>query len=159
MSARASVLTNGWSDRVAPWTFLGWSGHWFILAARQRFTLMTKRAPVSSRRGLAFGNAAPLLSHRMSTPHPLSIWARNVSPSPTLAVDAKAKALKPRVKTSVVSPPANPTSTLPNTSRRRASPRSKPARRNTRRRPASSRCARPSSTATPRNTGSKRPRR
>jgi aspartate aminotransferase len=29
----------------------------------------------------------------MSTPHPLSIWARNVSPSPTLAIDAKAKAL------------------------------------------------------------------
>src|SRR5215207_2717775 len=29
----------------------------------------------------------------MSTPHSLSVWARNVSPSPTLAVDAKAKAL------------------------------------------------------------------
>ncbi len=29
----------------------------------------------------------------MSTPHPLSTWARNVSPSPTLAIDAKAKAL------------------------------------------------------------------
>src|SRR3979409_2363823 len=29
----------------------------------------------------------------MSIPHPLSVWARNVSPSPTLAVDAKAKAL------------------------------------------------------------------
>jgi len=29
----------------------------------------------------------------MSTPHPLSVWARNVSPSPTLAIDAKAKAL------------------------------------------------------------------
>ncbi len=28
-----------------------------------------------------------------STPHPLSVWARNVSPSPTLAIDAKAKAL------------------------------------------------------------------
>src|SRR3569833_455257 len=27
-------------------------------------------------------------------PAPLSIWARNVSPSPTLAVDAKAKALQ-----------------------------------------------------------------
>jgi len=30
----------------------------------------------------------------MSTPLPLSSWAQNVSPSPTLAVDAKAKALK-----------------------------------------------------------------
>src|SRR5262245_65011246 len=31
----------------------------------------------------------------MSTPSsPLSIWARNVSPSPTLAIDAKAKALQ-----------------------------------------------------------------
>jgi len=31
----------------------------------------------------------------MSTlPHPLSTWARNIEPSPTLAVDAKAKALK-----------------------------------------------------------------
>jgi len=30
----------------------------------------------------------------MSTPLPLSIWAKNISPSPTLAVDAKAKALK-----------------------------------------------------------------
>ena len=30
----------------------------------------------------------------MSTPPPLSIWARNISPSPTLAVDAKAKALQ-----------------------------------------------------------------
>ncbi|AOS45988.1 Aspartate aminotransferase [Lacunisphaera limnophila] len=29
----------------------------------------------------------------MSTPYPLSVWARNVSPSPTLAIDAKAKAL------------------------------------------------------------------
>ncbi|MBS0662152.1 MAG: pyridoxal phosphate-dependent aminotransferase [Verrucomicrobia bacterium] len=30
----------------------------------------------------------------MSTaPHPLSVWARNISPSPTLAVDAKAKAM------------------------------------------------------------------
>jgi len=29
----------------------------------------------------------------MSSPHPLSTWARNVSPSPTLAIDAKAKAL------------------------------------------------------------------
>src|SRR6185369_6606034 len=29
----------------------------------------------------------------MSTPHPLSVWALNVSPSPTLAIDAKAKAL------------------------------------------------------------------
>jgi aspartate aminotransferase len=29
----------------------------------------------------------------MSTPHPLSIWARNISPSPTLAIDAKAKAM------------------------------------------------------------------
>jgi aspartate aminotransferase len=29
----------------------------------------------------------------MSIPHPLSVWARNVSPSPTLAIDAKAKAL------------------------------------------------------------------
>ncbi len=29
----------------------------------------------------------------MSTPPPLSIWARNVSPSPTLAIDAKAKAM------------------------------------------------------------------
>lgn len=29
----------------------------------------------------------------MSTPHPLSVWARNVSPSPTLAIDAKAKAM------------------------------------------------------------------
>ena len=29
----------------------------------------------------------------MSTPQPLSIWAKNVSPSPTLAIDAKAKAL------------------------------------------------------------------
>ncbi len=30
----------------------------------------------------------------MSTPPPLSLWARNISPSPTLAVDAKAKALQ-----------------------------------------------------------------
>lgn len=30
----------------------------------------------------------------MSTPSPLSTWAQNISPSPTLAVDAKAKALK-----------------------------------------------------------------
>lgn len=29
----------------------------------------------------------------MSTPSPLSVWAQNVSPSPTLAIDAKAKAL------------------------------------------------------------------
>ena len=29
----------------------------------------------------------------MSTPHPLSIWAQNVSPSPTLEIDAKAKAM------------------------------------------------------------------
>jgi len=29
----------------------------------------------------------------MSTPHPLSVWARNVAPSPTLAIDAKAKAM------------------------------------------------------------------
>jgi aspartate aminotransferase len=29
----------------------------------------------------------------MSQPHPLSVWARNVSPSPTLAIDAKAKAM------------------------------------------------------------------
>jgi aspartate aminotransferase len=29
----------------------------------------------------------------MSTPPPLSVWARNVSPSPTLAIDAKAKAM------------------------------------------------------------------
>src|ERR1700751_614653 len=28
------------------------------------------------------------------TPAPLSIWARNVSPSPTIAVDSKAKALQ-----------------------------------------------------------------
>ena len=32
--------------------------------------------------------------HPMSSaPLPLSIWARNISPSPTLAVDAKAKAM------------------------------------------------------------------
>lgn len=30
----------------------------------------------------------------MSIPPPLSVWARNISPSPTLAVDAKAKALQ-----------------------------------------------------------------
>jgi aspartate aminotransferase len=30
----------------------------------------------------------------MSTPLPLSIWAKNISPSPTLAIDAKAKALQ-----------------------------------------------------------------
>jgi aspartate aminotransferase len=29
----------------------------------------------------------------MTSPHPLSVWARNVSPSPTLAIDAKAKAM------------------------------------------------------------------
>ena len=29
-----------------------------------------------------------------NSPAPLSTWARNVSPSPTLAVDAKAKALQ-----------------------------------------------------------------
>ncbi len=29
----------------------------------------------------------------MSIPHPLSVWAQNVSPSPTLAIDAKAKAM------------------------------------------------------------------
>ena len=28
----------------------------------------------------------------MSTPLPLSTWAKNISPSPTLAIDAKAKA-------------------------------------------------------------------
>ena len=28
-----------------------------------------------------------------SAPRPLSTWARNISPSPTLAVDAKAKAM------------------------------------------------------------------
>lgn len=28
-----------------------------------------------------------------SAPAPLSVWAKNISPSPTLAVDAKAKAL------------------------------------------------------------------
>lgn len=30
----------------------------------------------------------------MSQPPPLSVWARNVAPSPTLAIDAKAKAMK-----------------------------------------------------------------
>jgi aspartate aminotransferase len=30
----------------------------------------------------------------MNAPHPLSTWARNVAPSPTLAIDAKAKAMK-----------------------------------------------------------------
>lgn len=30
----------------------------------------------------------------MNDPHPLSTWAHNVAPSPTLAIDAKAKALK-----------------------------------------------------------------
>ncbi len=30
----------------------------------------------------------------MSQPHPLSVWAQNVAPSPTLAIDAKAKAMK-----------------------------------------------------------------
>ena len=30
----------------------------------------------------------------MSTPLPLSTWAKNISPSPTLAIDAKAKALQ-----------------------------------------------------------------
>lgn len=30
----------------------------------------------------------------MSTPHPLSLWAQNVSPSPTLEIDAKAKAMQ-----------------------------------------------------------------
>ena len=29
-----------------------------------------------------------------ASPAPLSTWARNVAPSPTLAVDAKAKALQ-----------------------------------------------------------------
>ena len=29
----------------------------------------------------------------MSQPHPLSVWAQNVSPSPTLVIDAKAKAM------------------------------------------------------------------
>ncbi|HTL69493.1 MAG TPA: pyridoxal phosphate-dependent aminotransferase [Lacunisphaera sp.] len=29
----------------------------------------------------------------MSTPHPLSVWAQNIAPSPTLAIDAKAKAM------------------------------------------------------------------
>ena len=29
----------------------------------------------------------------MNAPHPLSVWARNISPSPTLAIDAKAKAM------------------------------------------------------------------
>ena len=33
----------------------------------------------------------------------LSQWARNVSPSPTLAVDSKAKAMKPTVKGGKVS--------------------------------------------------------
>jgi len=44
-------------------------------------------------RELAFGIGSPLFLFRMSTPHPLSVWAQNVSPSPTLAIDAKAKAL------------------------------------------------------------------
>jgi aspartate aminotransferase len=30
----------------------------------------------------------------MTPPHPLSVWARNVAPSPTLAIDGKAKAMK-----------------------------------------------------------------
>ncbi|MDP1579062.1 MAG: pyridoxal phosphate-dependent aminotransferase [Candidatus Didemnitutus sp.] len=30
----------------------------------------------------------------MSHPHPLSVWAQNVAPSPTLAIDGKAKAMK-----------------------------------------------------------------
>ncbi|HVT74699.1 MAG TPA: pyridoxal phosphate-dependent aminotransferase [Lacunisphaera sp.] len=29
----------------------------------------------------------------MSSPHPLSVWAQNIAPSPTLAIDAKAKAM------------------------------------------------------------------
>jgi aspartate aminotransferase len=47
--------------------------------------------------GLAFPNARPFGLERLSMsnpPAPLSTWARNVSPSPTLAVDAKAKALQ-----------------------------------------------------------------
>lgn len=36
----------------------------------------------------------PVLTPMSSSPLPLSTWARNVSPSPTLAVDAKAKALQ-----------------------------------------------------------------
>jgi aspartate aminotransferase len=46
-------------------------------------------------RGLAIGYAGRLVVTRiMNTPPPLSTWARNVSPSPTLAIDAKAKAMK-----------------------------------------------------------------
>ena len=47
--------------------------------------------------GLAFSGGGPFRLHRLSMsnpPAPLSSWARNVSPSPTLAVDAKAKALQ-----------------------------------------------------------------
>jgi aspartate aminotransferase len=47
--------------------------------------------------GLAFPRGGPFRLQRLSMsnpPAPLSSWARNVSPSPTLAVDAKAKALQ-----------------------------------------------------------------
>ncbi len=39
------------------------------------------------------GVAGILVRVLMNAPHPLSVWARNVSPSPTLAIDAKAKAM------------------------------------------------------------------
>jgi aspartate aminotransferase len=56
--------------------------------------LWSKRSAID---GLAFPRSGPFRQHRLSMsnpPAPLSSWARNVSPSPTLAVDARAKALQ-----------------------------------------------------------------
>ena len=51
---------------------------------------------MSSAASLRFPGAGPLVGEFVMSnpPAPLSTWARNVSPSPTLAVDAKAKALQ-----------------------------------------------------------------
>ena len=64
-------------------------------------------------------------------PASLSTWARNIAPSPTLAVDAKAKALQAAGEmTSAASPPANPISTpRSHIKARPVSPRSCPAAR------------------------------
>ena len=57
-----------------------------------------------------------------SSASPLSTWALNVSPSPTLADRREgARRCRPRARMSAASPPANPISTRPTTSRRRPS--------------------------------------
>jgi aspartate aminotransferase len=57
----------------------------------------------------------------MTTLLPLSTWARNISPSPTLAVDAKAKALQAAGEDVCSFAAGEPDSTRPSTSRRLAS--------------------------------------